>query len=187
MPAEDVEHGPDGAAAPAPAPAVETTPRATAESSPTRPRSPAAAAARPVAAMRNLYTAALSYNGYTVTDGALRLIVLLHAADLGYVKRFSHHPACKQAALSQGSGLTYPTHTPAGRGKPVVVGGSCCVVVPLLLCANVYVQRRCWCFCVFVFFLLQVHRHRDRVHVQRLRGGGRPSYTNDGYLLGFGV
>ena len=35
--------------------------------------------------MRNLYTAAMSYNGYTITDGALRLIVLLHAADLGYV------------------------------------------------------------------------------------------------------
>ncbi|CAM9245362.1 unnamed protein product [Scytosiphon promiscuus] len=41
-------------------------------------------AAQPVAAMRNLYTAAMSYNGYTVTDGALRLIVLLHAADLGF-------------------------------------------------------------------------------------------------------
>ncbi|CAM9497833.1 unnamed protein product [Ascophyllum nodosum] len=36
------------------------------------------------APMRNLYTAALSYNGYTITDGALRLIVLLHAADLGF-------------------------------------------------------------------------------------------------------
>lgn len=36
------------------------------------------------APMRNLYTAALSYNGFTITDGALRLIVLLHAADLGF-------------------------------------------------------------------------------------------------------
>ena len=43
------------------------------------------AVAKSVAPMRNLYTAALSYNGYTITDGALRLIVLLHAADLGYV------------------------------------------------------------------------------------------------------
>eukprot|EP00752_Nemacystus_decipiens_P003589 g3308.t1 len=34
--------------------------------------------------MRNLYTAALSYNGYAITDGALRLIVLLYAADLGF-------------------------------------------------------------------------------------------------------
>ncbi|CAB1108883.1 unnamed protein product [Ectocarpus sp. CCAP 1310/34] len=45
---------------------------------------PSAAAAKQVAPMRNLYTAAMSYNGYTVTDGALRLIVLLHAADLGF-------------------------------------------------------------------------------------------------------
>lgn len=36
------------------------------------------------APMRNLYTAALSYNGYTITDGALRLIVLLNAARLGF-------------------------------------------------------------------------------------------------------
>lgn len=36
------------------------------------------------APMRNLYTAALSYNGFTITDGSLRLIVLLHAADLGF-------------------------------------------------------------------------------------------------------
>lgn len=36
------------------------------------------------APMRNLYTAAMSYNGFTITDGALRLIVLLHAADLGF-------------------------------------------------------------------------------------------------------
>eukprot|EP00903_Cladosiphon_okamuranus_P018339 g16871.t1 len=34
--------------------------------------------------MRNMYTAALSYNGYAITDGALRLIVLLYAADLGF-------------------------------------------------------------------------------------------------------
>ncbi len=46
---------------------------------------PSTPVAKPVARMRNLYTAALSYNGYTITDGALRLIVLLHAADLGYV------------------------------------------------------------------------------------------------------
>lgn len=36
------------------------------------------------APMRNLYAAALSYNGYTITDGALRLIVLLNAARLGF-------------------------------------------------------------------------------------------------------
>lgn len=58
-------------------------PSATAAESAPSPRSPAPKA---VAPMRNLYTAALSYNGYTITDGALRLIVLLHAADLGYVK-----------------------------------------------------------------------------------------------------
>ncbi|CBJ30465.1 putative membrane transporter (ISS) [Ectocarpus siliculosus] len=48
------------------------------------PSAAAAGASKQVAPMRNLYTAALSYNGYTVTDGALRLIVLLHAADLGF-------------------------------------------------------------------------------------------------------
>lgn len=37
-----------------------------------------------LAPMRNLYTAAMSYNGYTITDGALRLIVLLNAARLGF-------------------------------------------------------------------------------------------------------
>lgn len=36
------------------------------------------------APMRNLYTASMSYNGYTVTDGALRLIILLHANELGF-------------------------------------------------------------------------------------------------------
>lgn len=36
------------------------------------------------APMHNLYTAAMSYNGYTVTDGALRLIVLFNAARLGF-------------------------------------------------------------------------------------------------------
>ncbi|CAN0284284.1 unnamed protein product, partial [Discosporangium mesarthrocarpum] len=37
-----------------------------------------------VASIRNLYVASMSYNGYTFTDGALRLIVLLNAADLGF-------------------------------------------------------------------------------------------------------
>ncbi|CAM9495030.1 unnamed protein product [Chrysoparadoxa australica] len=32
----------------------------------------------------NLYAAAMSYNGFTITDGALRLIVLIHADDLGF-------------------------------------------------------------------------------------------------------
>lgn len=36
------------------------------------------------APIRNLYAAAMSYNGYTVTDGALRLIVLFNAARLGF-------------------------------------------------------------------------------------------------------
>lgn len=44
---------------------------------------PANSATAP-APMRNLYTAAMSYNGYTVTDGALRLIVLLNAERLGF-------------------------------------------------------------------------------------------------------
>lgn len=77
---EDLEHAVDGA--PAPAPGEEVPGTTAAESSP----SPGSQAVRAVAPMRNLYTAALSYNGYTITDGALRLIVLLHAADLGYVK-----------------------------------------------------------------------------------------------------
>lgn len=47
-------------------------------------RNPPSAPAAAPAPMRNLYTAAMSYNGYTITDGALRLIVLLHAADLGF-------------------------------------------------------------------------------------------------------
>lgn len=76
----DVEHGVDGGDAGSPSAEAAITP----ESPPPTPP-PAEAEARPVAAMRNLYTAALSYNGYTITDGALRLIVLLHAADLGYV------------------------------------------------------------------------------------------------------
>lgn len=36
------------------------------------------------AAMRNLYAAAISYDGFIITDGALRLIVLLHATALGF-------------------------------------------------------------------------------------------------------
>lgn len=36
------------------------------------------------AAMRNLYSAAISYDGFIITDGALRLIVLLHATALGF-------------------------------------------------------------------------------------------------------
>eukprot|EP00752_Nemacystus_decipiens_P003165 g2929.t1 len=68
----DVEDGSDRA----PAAGEEKVPTASAEA----PRSPA----RAVAPMRNLYTAAMSYNGYTITDGALRLIVLLYAADLGF-------------------------------------------------------------------------------------------------------
>lgn len=36
------------------------------------------------APMRNMYTAAIAYNGYTITDGALRLIVLFNAARLGF-------------------------------------------------------------------------------------------------------
>lgn len=82
---EDVEHGAGGreegvAAAAAgemrqPAAAASELDDATAVAK--------SSAVKPVAAMRNLYTAAMSYNGYTITDGALRLIVLLHAADLG--------------------------------------------------------------------------------------------------------
>lgn len=92
---EDVEHGVDRAAA------ATTTDH---EPSVGAPAPAPAPAERPVAAMRNLYTAALSYDGYTITDGALRLIVLLHAADLGYV----YHTAA--AAVSSQSG-TYIDHT----------------------------------------------------------------------------
>ena len=46
--------------------------------------SPLPAPSETPAPMYNLFTAAMSYNGYTITDGALRLIVLLHAADLGF-------------------------------------------------------------------------------------------------------
>lgn len=46
--------------------------------------SPAPHVQAKTAPMYNMYTAAMSYNGYTITDGALRLIVLLHAADLGF-------------------------------------------------------------------------------------------------------
>ncbi|CAM9206355.1 unnamed protein product [Ectocarpus fasciculatus] len=72
---EDTEHGARG---------EEEEGKANESSMVTAPEPSAAPAAKPVAPMRNLYTAALSYNGYTVTDGALRLIVLLHAADLGF-------------------------------------------------------------------------------------------------------
>lgn len=51
---------------------------------PDSPPSSAPPAASEPAPMRNMYTAAMSYNGYTITDGALRVIVLLHAADLGF-------------------------------------------------------------------------------------------------------
>lgn len=73
---EDTEHGAGG---------EEEEGKSNQSSMATAPEPSAAAEAKPVAPMRNLYTAAMSYNGYTVTDGALRLIVLLHAADLGYV------------------------------------------------------------------------------------------------------
>lgn len=81
------------------------------------PSAAAAAAAKQVAPMRNLYTAALSYNGYTVTDGALRLIVLLHAADLGYVCH--QHYCCREGVP--------PTAVFAGF-PPVCccVDGCCC-------------------------------------------------------------
>lgn len=70
---EDVENGSDRA----PLAGTEKVLSASAELC--SPGSPAKA----VAPMRNLYTAALSYSGYAITDGALRLIVLLYAADLG--------------------------------------------------------------------------------------------------------
>eukprot|EP00903_Cladosiphon_okamuranus_P007581 g7354.t1 len=73
----DLENAVNGASAPA----AGEVPAATAAESPPSSGPPAV---RAVAPMRNLYTAALSYNGYTITDGALRLIVLLHAADLGF-------------------------------------------------------------------------------------------------------
>ncbi|CAM9980606.1 unnamed protein product, partial [Pylaiella littoralis] len=94
----DVEHGVDGGDAGSPSAEAAITP----ESPPQTPP-PAEAEARPVAAMRNLYTAALSYNGYTITDGALRLIVLLHAADLGFnaieiAFMFSAYEVCGRTA-----------------------------------------------------------------------------------------
>jgi hypothetical protein len=39
---------------------------------------------RVIAPIRNLYVASLAYNAFTLTDGALRLIVLLHADSLGF-------------------------------------------------------------------------------------------------------
>lgn len=144
----DVEHGSDRAAAAAAGGATvagEREPSASAESS---PRSPAKA----VAPMRNLYTAALSYNGYTITDGALRLIVLLHAADLGYVKRV-------RRARSNMSPAVLPRQNPT---SPVGAGLR---YSSRLLRADMCVQRRLFCVS-----LLQVQRHRDRHHVQRLRG-----------------
>lgn len=54
----------------------ETTVPATASTTPEPTRS--------LAPMRNLYAAAMSYNGYTITDGALRLVVLLNANELGF-------------------------------------------------------------------------------------------------------
>lgn len=93
---EAIDHGADGQER---APVAATGPEAAAavevEAAPPAPAragefaddatctAPDTLAANPVAAMRNLYTAALSYNGYTITDGALRLIGLLHATDLG--------------------------------------------------------------------------------------------------------
>lgn len=63
------------------------------------------------APMRNLYTAALSYNGFTITDGALRLIVLLHAADLGFnaieiAFMFSMYEVSERVFVGRGVGLS---------------------------------------------------------------------------------
>lgn len=63
------------------------------------------------APMRNLYTAALSYNGFTITDGALRLIVLLHAADLGFnaieiAFMFSMYEVSERTFMGRGVGVS---------------------------------------------------------------------------------
>jgi hypothetical protein len=42
------------------------------------------ASSKASAPMYNLYATSMSYNGYTITDGALRLIILLHADSLGF-------------------------------------------------------------------------------------------------------
>ena len=39
---------------------------------------------RQPAPVRNLYVAAMAYDGFTLTDGALRIVVLLHADRLGF-------------------------------------------------------------------------------------------------------
>lgn len=149
---EDVEHGVDGAAA------GEKMPRTATESSPTTPGSPPA---RPVAAMRNLYTAALAYNGYTITDGALRLIVLLHAADLGYVKRV-HSSA---SHLLQHSSLPHPIAVCLYRAVVSVemLLSYCCRTAVYGTTAVLISAYNGAAVCVLSF--LQVQRHRNRLHV----------------------
>jgi hypothetical protein len=45
---------------------------------------PDSSKAKAVAPVRNLYIASTSYVGFTLTDGALRLVVLLYADSLGF-------------------------------------------------------------------------------------------------------
>lgn len=98
--------------------------------------------------MRNLYTAALSYNGYTITDGALRLIVLLYAADLGYVKRVRRACSKHEAPYIDSAACT-PLCTASSHTQPLEGN-----MVSLLMCYQSSLRRADLCVqrCLSLFF-----------------------------------
>lgn len=78
------------------------------------------------ASMRNLYTAAMSYNGFTITDGALRLVVLLAADDLGFT-------AIEIAFMFS----MYEVRECDARTNPALV----CIYCPIMACTRSHAER----------------------------------------------